>query len=172
MGPGNEVRIGDAQRNEALDRLGTLFADGYLSIGEFEQRTSQAASARTRGELEAILGDLPVAGNENQTARRLQPQVDLSELDRMMARKKRLNAALGALWLGALLVFFVGLFVLQVPYVWLAFPIAGVLTAVIYALSGISSDEEEVLDQIEDDQRTERAERLRVAHERRKQLGR
>nr|VDG62876.1 Domain of uncharacterised function (DUF1707) [Streptococcus thermophilus] len=34
----DEIRVGDAERSEALDRLGTLFADGYLDVGEFEER--------------------------------------------------------------------------------------------------------------------------------------
>ena len=32
----DEIRVGDAERSDALDRLGTLFADGYLDVGEFE----------------------------------------------------------------------------------------------------------------------------------------
>ena len=57
----DEVRVGDAERSEALDRLGTLFADGYLDVGEFEERTGQAAVARTRGELSMLFDDLPAA---------------------------------------------------------------------------------------------------------------
>ena len=44
----DEIRVGDAERSEALDRLGTLFADGYLDVGEFEERRPLPSRPRRR----------------------------------------------------------------------------------------------------------------------------
>ena len=61
----DEIRVGDAERSDALDRLGTLFADGYLDVGEFEERTVQAAVARTRGQAGVqIAGGVPLQVGE------------------------------------------------------------------------------------------------------------
>jgi hypothetical protein len=55
-----EVRIGDREREKVIARLGQAFAQGYLSISEYEARIDQALEARTTGPLGQVLGDLPV----------------------------------------------------------------------------------------------------------------
>ncbi len=46
-----DIRVGDAERHNALDLLSTHFANGLIDINEFEDRTEKAAVARTRGGL-------------------------------------------------------------------------------------------------------------------------
>ncbi|SEP74637.1 DUF1707 SHOCT-like domain-containing protein [Microlunatus flavus] len=53
------VRIGDAERDEALDRLGDHFAAGRLTREEFDERSETAMGARFDRDLEALFRDLP-----------------------------------------------------------------------------------------------------------------
>lgn len=54
-----EFRISDAEREEAIDALGTHMRDGRLDIDEYGDRTARATAAKTRGELVALFSDLP-----------------------------------------------------------------------------------------------------------------
>ncbi|BCO36916.1 DUF1707 domain-containing protein [Mycobacterium heckeshornense] len=56
------LRISDADRNGTLRRLHNAVALGLIDINEFEQRSSQVSCARTRGELDGLVGDLPGPG--------------------------------------------------------------------------------------------------------------
>ena len=53
-----EIRVGDRERNAAMERLGNHFADGYLDINEFSKRTEAAAVAKTRSQLQTLFADL------------------------------------------------------------------------------------------------------------------
>ncbi|MGN5235695.1 MULTISPECIES: DUF1707 SHOCT-like domain-containing protein [unclassified Rhodococcus (in: high G+C Gram-positive bacteria)] len=65
-----EIRIGDNERAEALNLLGEHFSHGRLNLSEFEERSAQATSATTRGELEILFTDLPtVTANVPETVR-------------------------------------------------------------------------------------------------------
>ncbi|WP_068154207.1 DUF1707 SHOCT-like domain-containing protein [Rhodococcus phenolicus] len=54
-----EVRIGTAEREQALQLLGEHFGAGRLTLVEFEERSGKASAATTRGDLEALFADLP-----------------------------------------------------------------------------------------------------------------
>ncbi len=54
------LRVGDSERDEVAAQLSEHFAAGRLTISEFNERTEQALSSRTRGELDLVLNDLPV----------------------------------------------------------------------------------------------------------------
>lgn len=54
-----EIRVGDAERSAALEQLSQHFVNGTLDPDEFEQRTGEAAAARTRGDVEKLFADLP-----------------------------------------------------------------------------------------------------------------
>jgi hypothetical protein len=53
------MRASDADREQVIDRLRNAADDARLSVDEFDERLGQALSARTYGELDAIVGDLP-----------------------------------------------------------------------------------------------------------------
>src|SRR4051794_13067094 len=53
------VRVGDAERDEALDKLGDHFAAGRLTREEFDERSETAMGARFDSDLEVIFRDLP-----------------------------------------------------------------------------------------------------------------
>ena len=55
----NGVRIGDHERTEAIDALGSHFAAGRLTLDEFEERSTIAASSKVRSDLDRLFFDLP-----------------------------------------------------------------------------------------------------------------
>lgn len=57
-----DVRVGHPERERATSLLSEAFSSGYLEIVEFEERTESVIAARTRGDLRAVLADLPNAG--------------------------------------------------------------------------------------------------------------
>ena len=53
------LRASDSDRDEVVERLRAATAEGRLRVGELEQRLEQAFHARTYGELDALVADLP-----------------------------------------------------------------------------------------------------------------
>ena len=53
------LRIGDAQRDAAVEVLRAHFAAGRLSVDEFDDRMGRALSATTAADLEPLFADLP-----------------------------------------------------------------------------------------------------------------
>ena len=162
----DEIRVGDAERSDALDRLGTLFADGYLDVGDFEERTGQAAVARTRGELSMLFDDLPA-----EPARLEKHSPSEVELDEKLAAKRKLDAAIYTTSLVGLAVFFVLQLGFDLDYAVAVFPVIGVIVVALYVVFDITDEEDEVLEELLEKERTDRAERLKLAAERRKELG-
>ena len=162
----DEIRVGDAERSDALDRLGTLFADGYLDVGEFEERTGQAAVARTRGELSVLFDDLPA---EPAALEKREPSE--VELEEKLAAKRKLDTATYTTLIGGLAVFFVLQIGLDLDYAWVVWPVVGILVVVWYTVFDISDEEDEILEKLLEKERSDRAERLKLAAERRKELG-
>ena len=58
-GGGDALRIGTAEREDAMRVLGEHFAAGRLQIDEYEQRVGAVTTAVTRGDLRALFADLP-----------------------------------------------------------------------------------------------------------------
>ena len=54
-----DLRAGDEDRRRAVDALQRHYVEGRLSADELSERVSQATSARTLGELQTPLADLP-----------------------------------------------------------------------------------------------------------------
>jgi hypothetical protein len=57
--PSGDLRVSDAERDQALSELSEAYRVGRISADEFDQRSTQALSARTGKELSALLVDLP-----------------------------------------------------------------------------------------------------------------
>ena len=53
------IRIGDADRDRAIERLRTAMAEGRLTYEEFDQRVEAALQAKYQRDLEPLFGDLP-----------------------------------------------------------------------------------------------------------------
>ncbi|OBJ53177.1 DUF1707 domain-containing protein [Mycobacterium sp. 1423905.2] len=56
------MRVSDADRNGTMRRLHNALALGLIDIDEFEQRSTRVSFARTRDELDGLVGDLPGPG--------------------------------------------------------------------------------------------------------------
>ncbi|RMI31719.1 DUF1707 SHOCT-like domain-containing protein [Nocardia stercoris] len=54
-----DIRIGTAEREQAMARLSDHFSAGRLSVAEFDERSAAVAAAVTRGDLAPIFADLP-----------------------------------------------------------------------------------------------------------------
>ena len=58
--PPGHLRVSDAERDRALSELSDAYQAGRITADEFDQRSTQALSARTGEELTAPLADLPL----------------------------------------------------------------------------------------------------------------
>ena len=59
MASGPDLRIGDAERDMTTRQLRECFAQGRLTIDEFNDRLGQALAATTQSELDRLTQDLP-----------------------------------------------------------------------------------------------------------------
>lgn len=59
MALGPDLRIGDAERDAAATRLRESYAQGRLTLDEFNERLSAALAATTERELSQVTRDLP-----------------------------------------------------------------------------------------------------------------
>lgn len=57
------VRASDAERQAIADRLNAAVGEGRLTLEEFSDRVGAAYAARTQGELERLVTDLPAPSN-------------------------------------------------------------------------------------------------------------
>ncbi|WP_267243824.1 DUF1707 SHOCT-like domain-containing protein [Streptomyces sp. PR69] len=58
-----ETRASDAERERVAERLRDAVAEGRLDMQEFEERLDAAYKARTHGDLEPLVRDLPAAAD-------------------------------------------------------------------------------------------------------------
>lgn len=178
-----DVRVGDKERTHVLELLSAHFADGYIDVNEFEERTGHAATARTRGDLDSLLKDLP-SGNSLAAVPSLNPEVQEQqksphavapkssdrELDELIQRGKTVQRLDSIIWTVAMVLFFVFMFLTEWSYFWL-FPVAAVGGSIaVRAIYKLDDDEEEIYKEIADKEQSERAQRLRKAAERRREL--
>jgi hypothetical protein len=54
-----DIRVSDAERDQAVAELGEHFQSGRLTHEEFDDRSGRALQARTGSDLSALFGDLP-----------------------------------------------------------------------------------------------------------------
>ena len=87
------------------------------------------------------------------------------------AAKRKLDTAIYTTLIGGLAVFLVVQIGLDLDYAWVVWPVVGMLVFAWYAVFDISDEEDEILEELLEKERTDRAERLKLAAERRKELG-
>ncbi|MFE0019962.1 DUF1707 domain-containing protein [Amycolatopsis sp. NPDC059021] len=58
LGP-RDLRVSDSEREHVVEVLQKAIGRGMLDLDEFTERTDRALAARTRGDLNAVLADLP-----------------------------------------------------------------------------------------------------------------
>jgi hypothetical protein len=59
--PNREVRLSDADRERVIGWLNTALGEGRLTLSEFEQRVDGVIHAKTYGDVDPYLADLPIA---------------------------------------------------------------------------------------------------------------
>jgi Domain of unknown function (DUF1707) len=59
--PDREVRLSDADRERVIGWLNTALGEGRLTLSEFEQRVDAVLRAKTYGDVDPYLADLPIA---------------------------------------------------------------------------------------------------------------
>lgn len=59
MTPRDQMRAADADRERAAERLREALAEGRLTLDELDERLRDVYAARTFGELDQVLDDLP-----------------------------------------------------------------------------------------------------------------
>jgi Domain of unknown function (DUF1707) len=75
-----DMRAADSDRDQIAERLADALAEGRLDLGEYDTRLQQAMAAKTLGELERIVDDLPLSKAQ-------------LESERQAAEERRRNAA-------------------------------------------------------------------------------
>ncbi|NKZ12706.1 DUF1707 domain-containing protein [Mycolicibacterium septicum DSM 44393] len=60
-GQDDHLRVSDAERAKVGQLLERAVAEGMITLDEFSERYDAALAARTRGELAAVVADLPIA---------------------------------------------------------------------------------------------------------------
>jgi len=72
-----ELRVSDAERSHVVNLLQKAIGHGLLSLDEFTERTDRALAAKTRGDLNAVLVDLPGLTHTDPTSPVRTPPVEL-----------------------------------------------------------------------------------------------
>jgi hypothetical protein len=54
-----QMRAGDGDRQRVVDRLRLALDEGRLDLGEYDERVQRAYAAKTYGDLDGLLDDLP-----------------------------------------------------------------------------------------------------------------
>lgn len=122
-------RIGDAERDAAVESLQEHMSLGRLTSEEFDERMSKALQARTRGDLAGLFADLPGGPPDSAVGRDLVPAADASGA--VETAKSRLMENL-ITWVGIGLF---GFFMLGGwRFGWVVIPLAAIVIAVISAL--------------------------------------
>ena len=93
------------------------------------------------------------------------------ELDEKLAAKRKLDTSIYTTPIGGLAIFFVLQLGFDLDYAWVVWPVMGTLAVAWYTVFDISDEEDEILEELLEKERSDRAERLKLAAERRKELG-
>jgi hypothetical protein len=110
---GQHLRVSDAERQEAADRLAGHFGAGRLDQAEFDERVGRAMAAKTQADLAGLFDDLPGTGAP---AAPVRPRRHYSVLLLVLAAILAATIGHAVLWV-------------TMPLLWIAFLVAAVLLA-------------------------------------------
>ncbi|MDA8437688.1 MAG: DUF1707 domain-containing protein [Propionibacterium sp.] len=97
------LRIGDADRDRAVERLRAAMAEGRLTYDEFDERLGVALGAKYESDLEPLFADLPPVEEPNPAASSTSRSLQLGPFesgDQLSVRHyvARRNRFYGAVW--------------------------------------------------------------------------
>ncbi|MCA1006395.1 DUF1707 domain-containing protein [Rhodococcus hoagii] len=118
-----EIRIGTAEREQALAALSQHFSDGRLTVTEFDERSGQIASATTRGQLDQVFTDLPALTAPAPAPAETSPAVDDSDDEKTWR-----NTVMAVIPFVALALFFL----VPVDHSWLFFLLIPATAAILF----------------------------------------
>lgn len=100
------LRIGDAEREEALRALGEHMSAGRLDIDEYGDRSARVAATRTRNDLIALFTDLPAPRPSFRTAAPASPDspVPAPRSGRRMLPGEITGPIIAATWVSAMFI--------------------------------------------------------------------
>lgn len=88
-----DYRIGDAERQQAMEDLGVHWAAGRLDYEDYEKRLSDVTQAQTRSDISYIFDDLPASASCNQYGA-LEKTYTESEIMQARAEGRRTRAGI------------------------------------------------------------------------------
>jgi hypothetical protein len=104
----DELRAADSDRAKVADRLRIALDEGRLNLGEYDERLQQAYAAKTYGELDKLLADLPAVAppERSQVVPRpaASPEAAPARSGASRAEVRRWLAGVWGAWLVAVLV--------------------------------------------------------------------
>ncbi|WJZ02694.1 DUF1707 SHOCT-like domain-containing protein [Corynebacterium freiburgense] len=142
-----DIRLSDKERDDAFEALRQHLSDGRLTLQEFDERAAAVVKATTRGDLYPLFRDLPATLAEHSPSPLPNSFTGGSSIAEIERRKKYFEKMMVGVWATTLVIFFVSLFILRIPWFWVVFPIAGVLHWALDEFMGISEEEEKLLEQ-------------------------
>ena len=160
-----DSRVGDAERNQAIDELSRYLTQGALDSYEYDLRTSEAAAAQTRAEIDQVFADLPSLDRGSDDESTFNPTE--AEVADMKERRKKVKVVDYAAWAATILSIVLGYFVFHWSYFWVIPIICMVCSARARFVYDLSYHEEEYL---MFERRFERR-RRRASDKRRRELG-
>lgn len=165
-----DKRVGTADRSHALDVLSNAFADGYLTLQEFDERSGRVVEATYREDIEHLLADLPQDPTE-MAIRGLPHHRAEAELAQLRHKGKILKITDSVTIAFMAFCFVVAILTGQNWLIVLGIFGAGAGLIGSRVILGLSDAEEDFLEEIEAEELNNREERLRIALKRRKELG-
>jgi hypothetical protein len=75
----SRLRISNAERDDAVERLQRALDEGRIDLAEFDERSKAAYEAKTNAELDLIFADLPTDRAEGKAVERTEPAAESAE---------------------------------------------------------------------------------------------
>ncbi|RVW04544.1 DUF1707 SHOCT-like domain-containing protein [Rhodococcus spongiicola] len=125
-----DIRIGTAEREEALEALTQHFGDGRLTVAEFDERSGHIAAAATRGQLDKVFTDLPALSSAAES----EPATGTSTPSETVNGRSWRNTVMAVLPFVALALFFL----VPIDHSWLFFLLIPATAAVLFGGKGRS----------------------------------
>lgn len=84
----DNIRVSDVERSSTISALSQFYAEGRLTVDEYDERCALATTAKTQAELNALFTDLPPVP-EMQHGSSVEPFYSAAEIDQAHDQGKR-----------------------------------------------------------------------------------